>query len=185
MRSAPCFFLLFVMGCGGGVASEEDARAAYLGLDAHIDKAITLGFAGFNSAQSANIAPQATTGAMTGTLTVTGQVDQGASANKGMRLVESMVAYSDDGKLTYTTDDTAPPKLDMQLKGIPDGTLSGTLAGAYGMTGELEAPVTLSLSFTGELQEGAGMQVERKPGTTHVTGTASSRYGEYAVDLTR
>jgi len=45
-----------------------------------------LGFDGFNSASSANIATQTAAGAKSGTLTVTGQVDQGASANKGMRL---------------------------------------------------------------------------------------------------
>src|SRR4051812_46761985 len=95
------------------VASEEDAKNAYLGLDAHIDKAITLGFAGFNAATNANIAPQMTTGTVTGTLTVSGQVDQGASSNKTMNLVEAMVMYSDDGKHTYATDMAAQPALGM------------------------------------------------------------------------
>ena len=180
--------LLLASACGGNnnnVSSEADARAAYLGLDAHVDKAITLGFAGFNSASSANIAPQMTTGTATGTLTVTGQVDQGSSSNKGMRLSEAMVAYSDDGLHTYATDATAQPALMMQLKGVPTGTLSGTLAGAFAMTGKLDGDVTLTLAFTGELQAGASMTVERKPGSTHVTGTASSRYGDYMVDITR
>src|SRR5258708_4492138 len=71
---------------GGGtppaaVQSEADARAAYLGLDPSIDRAIGLGFDGFNSASSANISPQTGKGALAGTLTVTGQVDQGASPN--------------------------------------------------------------------------------------------------------
>lgn len=182
-----CSFTLMVAACGdGSVASDENARAAYLGLDAHVDKAITLGFAGFNAASSANIAPQMTTGTVTGTLTVTGQVDQGASANKGMRLIEALVTYSDDGKLTYSTDAAAAPALDMQLKSIPTGTLSGTLVGAYIMTGaEISGSVTLSLAFAGTLQAASGMNVERKPGTTHITGTATSRYGTYTVDLTR
>jgi hypothetical protein len=171
--------------CGDGVKSEEQARRAYLGLDAHVDKAITLGFAGFNAASSANIMPQMTTGAMSGTLVVTGQVDQGASANKEMRLKEALTNYSDDGKLSYATDPAALPALDMSLKMIPTGTLSGTLVGTYVMSGELTGNVMLNLAFTGELQAGAGMTVERKPGTTHITGTATSQPGTYTVDVTR
>ena len=87
--------------CGDdGVSSTEDAKNAYLGLDPSIDKAITLGFAGFNSAKSANIDAQTAMGTKSGTLTVTGQVDQGNSANKGMRLLVAMTGYSDDGKIT-------------------------------------------------------------------------------------
>ncbi|HZI09117.1 MAG TPA: hypothetical protein VE153_01935, partial [Myxococcus sp.] len=44
---------------------------------------------------SANIPAQSTAGTAAGTLTVTGQVDQGSSANKGMRLRVGMVGYSD------------------------------------------------------------------------------------------
>ena len=173
--------------CGGkaGVSSSADAEAAYLGLDAHIDKAITLGFAGFNSASSANIAPQTTTGTVTGTLTVSGQVDQGNSSNKTMNLVEALAMYNDDGKVTYDTDAAALPLLGLSLKGIPTGTLSGSLDGDYKMTGKLEGTVTLALIFAGVLQAGAGSTVERKPGTTTITGTATSKYGTYAVGLTR
>ncbi len=185
-KSWPLLFLLLPGACNDdGVGSEEDAKAAYLGLDAHIDKAITLGFAGFNAASSANISPQMTTGAKTGTLTVTGQVDQGSSDNKGMRLNEALVAYSDDGLRTYVTNDAALPALTMQLKSIPTGTLSGSLNGAFVMSGELAGDVTLALSFGGELQAGAGTAVERKPGTTRVTGTATSPYGVYTIDVTR
>ena len=174
-------------GCGGkaGVSSSAEAETAYLGLDAHIDKAITLGFAGFNSAHSANISPQTASGAVTGTLTVTGQVDQGASSNKTMNLKEALAGYSDDGMHTYDTDAAALPLLGLSLKGIPTGTLSGTLAGSYAMTGKLAGEVTLALAFTGDLEAGPGSTVERKPGTTHITGTATSKYGVYAVDLTR
>ncbi|MEO6950438.1 MAG: hypothetical protein ABI321_01390 [Polyangia bacterium] len=167
------------------MSSSADAEAAYLGLDAHIDKAITLGFAGFNSANSANIAPQTTTGTVTGTLTVTGQVDQGNSSNKTMNLVEALAMYSDDAKVTYDTDPAALPLLGLSLKGIPTGTLSGSLDGDYKMTGNLEGTVTLALTFAGALQAGAGSTVERKPGTTNITGTATSKYGTYAVSLTR
>jgi hypothetical protein len=180
------FVVLLCGACSNdSVASDEDARNAYLGLDAHIDKAIALGFAGFNAASSANIPPQMTTGTATGTLNVTGQVDQGASSNKTMNLVEAMVMYSDDAKHTYATDAAAPPALGMKLMMVPTGTLNGTLVGSYTMTGDLTGKVTLNVSFSGSLQAGAGSTVERKPGTTHITGTAVSDYGTYAVDVTR
>jgi hypothetical protein len=179
--------VLFLCGAchNDSVSSDQEAQLAYLGLDPHVDKAIQLGFDGFNSASSANISPQMTTGTLSGTLTVTGQVDQGASANKGMRLVEALVGYSDVKDYTYDTTTAMEPALTMQLKMIPTGTLSGTLAGTYTMSGMLEGSVDLSLSFTGQLMAGMGSVVARAPGTTHVTGTATSKYGTYNVDVTR
>src|SRR5687768_10376015 len=83
--------------CGGDdVGSDEDAERAYGGLDASIDKAIQLGFDGFNAASSANIPPQTAAGNKAGTMTVAGQVDQGASDNKTMNLTEALTGYSDD-----------------------------------------------------------------------------------------
>jgi hypothetical protein len=178
--------LLFASACGSdSVATVEDARNAYLGLDASIDKAITLGFAGFNSASSANISPQTTNGTTSGTLTVTGQVDQGASANKGMRLFTAFTNYSDNGTITYNTSPVALPALNMMLLSIPTGTLSGTLIGKVTMAGEEEGDLVLNLTFTGELQAGTGGLVERKPGTTRITGTATSAAGTFNVDVTR
>jgi hypothetical protein len=177
--------VLLIAGCGDGVHSDADAQKAYLGIDASIDKAITLGFDGFNSANSANIAPQTANGTVKGTLTVTGQVDQGSSNNKGMRLGTSYVTYSDDGKVTYDADPMALPALTMQLKNIPSGTLDGTLVGKLAMTGDLGGSVTLNLAFTGTLQSGGNNTVVRAPGTTHITGTATSDYGTYTVDVTR
>jgi hypothetical protein len=170
-----------------GVSSSEEAQAAYVGLDASIDRAITLGFAGFNTASSANIAPQSGNGTKSGTMTVSGQVDQGSSANKGMRLTVKMAGYSDDGKLTYNTNDAALPKLDLDLKGIPNGTLTGTMTGTYTISGDLKGDVALNLSFAGTLQPSASdaKAVERKPGTTHITGTATSGDSVYTVDVTR
>lgn len=173
--------------CGAGVSSDEQARRAYLGLDAAIDKALTLGFQGYNTASSANIAPQTASGAAGGTLTVTGQVDQGASSNKGMRLEAAMTDYSDDGTLRYATSPPAPPQLVLSLKMIPTGTLDGALKGTFGMSGALEGTVRLDLALTGMLQAAAAdpQKVERKPGTTHITGTATSPAGVYTVDVTR
>jgi hypothetical protein len=70
---------------------------------------------------------------------------------------------------------------------IPTGTLDGTLNGDFEMSGELEGMVTLSITFAGQLQPSASDpdKVERKPGTTHITGTASSGDVEYVVDVTR
>ena len=172
-------------GCGSSVSSDEQARRAYLGLDLSIDKAIGLGFAGFNAANSANIPAQMTTGIAAGTLGVTGQVDQGASANKGMRLITAFTGYSDDGKLFYQSMAGQTQALDMQLKNIPTGTLTGSATWNLDMTGELAGPVKLTLAFTGTLQAGNGQNVERKPGTTHITGMAASGKGIYNIDITR
>src|SRR6185312_14265687 len=111
-----CLVVFFALaaGCGNGsVHSDADAQKAYLGLDASIDKAINLGFEGFNAASSANIPTQMTTGTVKGTLVVTGQVDQGASNNKTMRLDTAYTMYTDDGKVTYDTMMSALPLLSM------------------------------------------------------------------------
>jgi hypothetical protein len=176
---------LAIAGCGGdGVGSEDDAARAYQGLDASIDKAIGLGFDGFNAAKSASIPEQSGKGAKTGSIVIGGKVDQGSSSNKTMNLTEKLTMYSDDGKLTYDTG-ASLPTLDMKLSKIPTGTLSGSLSGSFTLSGDLGGPVTLDLSFTGDLQAGSGTTVERKPGSTHITGTATSDYGTYNVDLTR
>ena len=181
--------------CGGSsdnsgqpaVQSTADAERAYVGLDASIDKAITLGFDGFNAATSANIAPQTAAGDDKGTLTVSGQVDQGSSSNKTMHLTEALTTYSDDGQLAYDTDAAALPLLELKLSKVPTGTLDGTLNGSFKMDGKLKGSVTLALTFSGELQANADdpTQVERKPGTTHITGTATSGGDTYTVDVTR
>ena len=194
MRRLVCALLVSVFACGApAVSSDEQARRAYLGLDKAIGKCLTLGFAGFNSASSANITPQSTTGDKSGTLTVKGQVDQGASANKNMRLEVEMANYSDgdvvpDGgtplSITYATDAGTLPKLDVQLKGIPSGTLDGTLVGPFNMSGDLSGEVALDLAMTGQIEPNGDGGTRRKPGTVHVTGTAKSGGGTFNVDLT-
>ena len=178
------------------VDSTEQARRAYLGLDTSVQKSLQLGFDGFNMATSANIAPQMAAGTKTGMLTVTGQVDQGNSANKGMRLDVGMVGYTDGPFLidtsghtitvTYdtSTDMTMQPHLTLSLKGIPTGTLDGTLAGEYNMTGSLKGTVTLDLTFSGTLMDAGGGKTARVPGNTTVTGTATNAEGGvYMIDL--
>jgi len=191
MRSAPIVVLVALTcvgafaACGNDVNSTADAQKAYLGLDPSVDKAITLGFAGFNAATSANIDPQSADGGVSGTMTITGQVDQGTSANKGMRLSDALSNYSDDGHITYSTDSSAIPALTINLKNIPTGTLDGSLNGSFMMTGGLTGQVSLNLSFTGQIESGPNNTVVRKAGTTHITGTATSPAGTYSVDVTR
>ena len=177
---------LLLSGCSDDLASEEDAERAYLGLDRSVDKAIQLGFDGFNSASSANISPQTTTGDISGTLTINGKVDQGSSDNKTMSLTEQMTAYTDIEGSTYDTSG-ALPVIDLKLANVPTGTISGTLVGSFSMSGELEGDISLSLAIEGDLQPAAAdpMKVERKPGTTRITGTASSEYGDYSVNILR
>jgi hypothetical protein len=187
LLSASIFVFAFgLAGCSDDVGSEEEARRAYVGLDKSVDKAIQLGFQGYNLAANANIDPQSTNGTKAGTLTVTGKVDKGSSDNKTMDLNEEMKGYSDDGLITYDTTATLPV-IGMKLANVPNGTVTGTLNGTFKMSGELEGNVTLSLSITGDLQPNAtdGTKVERKPGTTKITGTAESEYGVYDVNVTQ
>ncbi len=177
--------------CSSGVSSDEQARRAYLGLDQAVSKSMQLGFDGFNSASSANIAPQTTAGAASGTLTITGQVDQGASANKGMRLDVAMANYSDadagvPGGIVYTTpvQGGAAPKLGLSLKGIPSGTFTGTLLGDFAMSGGISGTVNLDLSMSGPLEDAGGGKVRRKAGSTSVTGKVTSGSSAYQVNVT-
>lgn len=187
--------VLLAGNCGSNdVSSNDDARRAYLGLDGSIDRAIDLGFDGFNAAQSANIPTENGVGTVGGKLTVNGQVDQGASANKQMRLDIAMVGYTDIRGFSYDTDQptdgsAALPALNLSLQGIPNGTLGGTLVGTFRMSGDLSGPVALDLTISGELAPnpdgGSSKTVVRKPGTTHVTGTATSPAGTFSVDVTK
>lgn len=195
---------LLIAACSSdGVDSDEQARRAYLGLDKSIGKSINLGFDGFNMASSANITPQMTTGDKAGTLTISGQVDQGSSDNKGMRLYVAMVGYDDgdvvvnsDGDTVHivydtSTDVTMQPYLDLKMMNIPTGTLTGTLTsntnmtGVYKLSGDIKGELTLNLTITGQLMAGAGTTVERVVGTTTVTGTATNGDGgTYDVNVT-
>jgi hypothetical protein len=184
MHRSVLLMLVVAAGCGNGVSSTADAKAAYLGLDASIDKAIALGFDGFNAATNgANIPTQMTTGMVSGTMTVDGTVDRGASTNRTMTLTETLAGYSDDGKVTYAS--VAPASLKMILSNVPTGTLSGSLDGSYTMTGMETGQVTLAVTFNGQLEAGATTTVERKPGSTTITGTATSPAGVYMINVTR
>jgi hypothetical protein len=192
--------LLGAVACGGDdgeITSDEEARRAYLGLDGSIEKSLALGFAGFNTATSANIDPQSGVGDIGGSLTITGQVDAGVSTNKEMRLRVGMVDYNDgevvlqyEGEtlavdITYNTsaDELVQPYLVLSLRNIPDGTFTGTLTGLYTMTGDLSGDANLDLMFSGSLMsDGAGGTL-RVPGSTTVTGTATSGDGSYDVNL--
>lgn len=178
-----------------GVGSEEEARIAYLGIDTVIVRALALGFDGFNAADSANIPAQSADGAESGTIGVTGQVDQGSSDNKGMRLDVALVEYSDgtiddpatddeeELAIVYATADGAPLEVDLSLRDIPTGTLEGTLEGTVLMEGDLAGELQVSLSFAGEIEEAAG-DTRRVEGSTDVTGTATSEAGTFEIDTT-
>jgi hypothetical protein len=185
------------------IDSDEEARRAYFGLDKSIEKSLRLGFDGYNAASSANIAPQMTTGMVGGTLTITGQVDKGASDNKGMRLRIAMVDYNDgplqlqyedktvDVDITYntSTDVLMQPYLELTLRNVPTGTFTGMLTGIYNMKGDIKGDTTLTLMFSGMLMPDPANPTDptktvRKPGSTTITGTAQSGDGTYMVDIT-
>lgn len=184
--------LALVSGCDEeGVDSEEEARQAYVGLDGAIAKTLTLGMQGFNEATSANIPDQAGMGDLEGMIVVSGQVDQGNSDNKGLRLYVELIDYLDEIpepneelSVVYDTDPEALPYIEISLRNIPDGTIQGTITGTLYMDGDLEGSVTLNLSLSGMIQDDGAGNVRRAPGTVQVTGTADSKYGTYDVDLT-
>lgn len=187
----------FLLGCGGGkVTSDDEAALAWIGLEGMVAKALALGLQGFNEASSANIADQDGVGDETGTITVGGQVDQGSSDNKNLRLDVTLVDYSDlvdldddedeELSVTYDTLDGAPLYGDIKLRDMPAGTLEGTLTGDVGLTGDLDGVVTLALTLDGATEDDGGGGAAVVDGATHVTGTVSNDGGGvYEVDVTR
>lgn len=193
----PLILLLTLTACGGGkVTSDEEAEYAWLGLEIAIDKALDLGMKGYSAASSANIDAQSYTGDVSGTITVTGQVDQGSSDNKGLRLDIALEDYQDledlddddDGDddivVQYETNPDDPPYADLKLRDMPDGTLSGTLQGDVAMDGDLDGVITLSLSIDGPTEDDGAGGVQRVDGETVVQGTATNDDGGvYQIDL--
>lgn len=180
---------LALVGCApdtGDVDNEASARLAYIGLDAAVGRAIQLGFDGFNAASNANIPEQSEAGDLGGMMVVGGQVDSGASNNKGMRLQVTLkddyadVVLEGDRMVTYNG---GPAMLDMNFKGLPDADLTGTMMGTFVMEGDLAGDVTLNVSIVGKTMAGPGGEIVRVPGTVAVTGTATSGYGTFNIDV--
>ena len=202
-RSLPIVTALlccFTFACGGSVNDEDKARLAYLGLDNGIARAMQLGFDGFNAADSANIPTQTADGDVSGTMTISGQVDQGSSANKGMRLSMALEDYADDPvhpvdengeereeeyEIHYDTGSAVT--VNFSLRDIPDGTMSGEISGTVTMSGDLEGDLELSLSLDGKIEQDPddATKTRREAGTTSISGTATSEFGEYRVEITR
>lgn len=192
MFRTPRFLILactFTLACTDTdeIASTAEAEKAYLALDPSITQAIDLGFQGFATASSANIAPQTLAGTKAGSLTVAGKVDQGASTNKNMDLTLYFAGWSSDGHLTFDTpaDTAVQPKLSLALKKLPDGDMTGTLDGDFAVTGDTKSSVTLHLVLTGKMQADGSGKPMRAPGTTRIVGTATSGAGTYGVDVVR
>ncbi len=190
-------FVTVVVSCGDGddIDTDTEARWAYLGFDRAVDRAINLGFDGFNAASSANIPPQEEDGDVSGTIEVSGQVDQGESDNKEMRLDLTLVEYADDVfddpmtedvieelQVVYDTDENDLPSLELSLRNVPDGTFTGTMSGVFLLSGDLDAEATFALTLAGGLQ-GTADEVVREPGTLSITGTVTSADGTYDVDV--
>ncbi len=181
---------LVTLGCGspgggGAVDDELSAQLAYLGLDRAIDRAIQLGFDGFNAAISANIPEQSQSGDAGGRMIVGGQVDAGASNNKEMRLQVTLESdYADvileGDRMVYYNG--GPAQLDMSLKDLPNAELTGTFVGEFAMDGDLVGIVALNLQISGRTEDSGGLIV-RTPGTIRVVGTATSDYGVFNIDV--
>lgn len=166
------------------VADADSARRAYLGLDIAVDRALKLGFDGFNAASNANIPTQMDVGDVAGTMTVGGKVDQGASNNKEMDLQLTLAGYSDgpvEGMYEIVYD--GPGVLDLSLRGLPNADLTGTLTGDFTMSGALAGIVQLDVAITGKTEEAPDGTIRRQAGTIHVVGTATSDYGVFDIDV--
>lgn len=181
----------------GGVSNADGARRAYLGLDRAVDRALSLAFDGVNAASSANIPPQMASGDLAGTMLVEGQVSQGSGSNREMRLLVTLTDYRDnvsdngDGgsgaalRLIYSKPASGTPiAMDLSLR---PPMFTGTFAGTVNMTGELAGSVTVNVTLSGQLESmsGSGSRLQRVAGTTRITGTVTSAYGMYPVDVTR
>ena len=109
-----------------------------------------------------------------------------------MRLYVELVEYSDEVDpeaefiITYDTNPDDLPYGNLSLRDIPDGTFTGTFTGTVDMTGTLSGVVTLDVALSGEIEEHPDESgvVRRVEGTTTITGTATSRYGTFDIDLT-
>lgn len=187
--------LVAALSAGCGVSSDRDAELAYRGLDLAVSRALDLGFDGFNAANSANIPTQEGEGDVAGTMTVTGQVDQGVSDNKEMRLDITLEGYQDLADvdedaaivaLVYDTGEHPAASLDVSLRDIPDGTLDGVLLGTFELSGDLTGAVTLDLALAGPIEDDGTGGVQRVDGSTQVVGTATNAEGAvFEIDLTR
>ena len=180
-----------LLGCGGGTSSNDQARRAYMGLDSGIRKAFLLGFEGYNAAHDTDIPHQSAKGEVSGSLTISGQVDATVSTTQFMNLLIEMTNYSDGDvrisdetiTLTYATsaDVTLQPVLNLTLQDVPYGTFTGTLAGPFQMAGDLMGDVTLDLTLSGMIEDdGTGLLVP-VAGTTAVDGTATAGESHYTI----
>ena len=87
--------------------------------------------------------------------------------------------------MVFDTDPAALPSLELSLKGIPDGTLEGSLTGSFLMSGDLDGEAVIDLTFAGALQDDGAGGVERMPGTTAVTGSVTTpNDGSFVVEVT-
>lgn len=130
-------------------------------------------------------------------MTVNGQVDQGSSDNKGLRLDVGLENYADledldeedpdddDLVVTYDTDAGTLPAVELKLRDIPEGTMEGTFAGVVYMTGDLEGGLDFDLTLAGTITSDGGDGVSRVPDSCAISGTVTNEGGGvYDVDLT-
>ena len=59
------------------------------------------------------------------------------------------------------------------------------VAGTYLISGDLSGEVTLALTMSGAIQDDGNGDVIRVPGSTTISGTATSGDGRYTVAITR
>lgn len=182
---------MLVLSACTAVDSAVEAEATWRGLDLALSRALDLGLAGFAAADSANIPTQSGAGEISGSMQVDGQADQGSSDNKGLRLEVGLVDYVDLDPvevgglaLHFAYDTETPLDIDLQLRDMPAGSLSGTVVGELRLSGDLAGPAVLDLLVEGETEADDQGEAVRKAGSTQVQGTVTGPGGGvFAVDV--
>jgi hypothetical protein len=177
MRLASLVLPLLVIGCGMDVGSTADAQRAYQGLETSVERAISLSVSSLG-----NAAARTAKGRVSGALRL-GEPVQHDSA--GARFLAALSRYSDDGEIVYSTDPDAPPAVTLDVRNVSRGALDGTIEGSFLMSGAERGQVSLLLAFSTAVAPGPGGALVRRPGTTRITGTATSPSGAYHVDVIR
>jgi hypothetical protein len=131
--------------CGGKDGAVDDpvsAQLSYLGLDRAIDRAIDLGFDGFNAAT----APTSRSRWTAASSRVNGRQWQGRSGRVDQQEYVAHFTLSDDystpcSRVSAGRVQRGPALLDLSFKGC-ERDFTGTLQGSFAMTGDLTDGVT-------------------------------------------
>jgi len=156
---ATVFSVSLLVGCGNDVTKEESVQQIFDGFQPTITKIIETGLEAKDASTSgANITPVTTSGVEQGTMTIGGSIAQSGSQNQNFNLwVQLDDDYSDTEGLAFNTDntdDTTKLQFGLQIQSQPaDNLMTGTLAGALEVSGDVDGTAIFDLRFTTDLDD--------------------------------